>query len=266
MALCSHYSCLQYNEWALDYLIAMMLCPPTLQVHPRYSSMCINVNAFGLVLSRFMWSRAPITFSRSPSAYRELTALHHITCGWTLFQELIWACSPRMNGSFRDYHCDIRVCLPKAQELIASFFLRIQKLAHEIVFSCDFSGMQHELLHHFVQVLGKNMDDALTRGVILQCILQIKQLRRLPTHTPAPLPFTYHEVVILLRDGEITHYLAGRSLSSSLSNPTDIPGLHDPVAASSGGCSSNLRVSLWDSRTSPLTSSSWSPGMFTNSL
>jgi hypothetical protein len=100
MALCSHYSFLPYNESALDYLVTTTLCPPTLRGHPRYSSMCINFNAFGLVLHRFMWSRAPITFSRSPSAYHELNVLRHVTCGWTLFQELIWACSPHMNGSF----------------------------------------------------------------------------------------------------------------------------------------------------------------------
>jgi hypothetical protein len=193
--------------------------------------MCINFNAFGLVLHRFMWSRAPITFSRSPSAYHELTALRHVTCGWTLFQELIWACSPHMNGSFRDYRSDIRLCLPQAQELIASFFLRIQELSHEIELSRDCSGMQHELLHHFVQILGKNTDAGLTRGVILPCILQIKQLRRLPTHPTAPLPFTYHDVMLLLRDAEITHYVASRNASSFVNPVLEGTGMHDPVAA-----------------------------------
>jgi hypothetical protein len=88
--------------------------------------MCITFNAFGLILHCIMWSRAPITFTHSPSAYHDLTALIHVTCGWTLFQELVWACSPHKNGSFRDIRSNIRICLPKVQELIASFFLRIQ--------------------------------------------------------------------------------------------------------------------------------------------
>jgi hypothetical protein len=62
--------------------------------------MYINFTAFGLVLHRFMRIRALIMFNRSPSAYHELTALRYVTRGWTLFQELVWACSPHMNGSF----------------------------------------------------------------------------------------------------------------------------------------------------------------------
>jgi hypothetical protein len=72
-----------------------------------------------------------------------------------------------MNGSYQDYRSNIHICLPEAQLLIASFFLRIQELPHEIVLSRDCSGMQHELLHHFVQVLDKNTDAGLTRGAIL---------------------------------------------------------------------------------------------------
>jgi hypothetical protein len=37
--------------------------------------------------------------------------------------------------------------------------------------------------------------------------------------------------MILLCDADITHYVAGRSLSSSLSTPVDVSGLHNPVAA-----------------------------------
>jgi hypothetical protein len=80
MALCSHFSFTPYNEWGLDYLITTNLCPPELHVHPRYTMMCINFNAFGLVLHRFLWGGTPITFGRIPTVYHELTALHHITC------------------------------------------------------------------------------------------------------------------------------------------------------------------------------------------
>jgi hypothetical protein len=105
-----------------------------------------------------------------------------------------------MNGSFRDYRFDICTCTPNAQELVELFFLRVQELLHEITLSRDQSGMQHELLHHFVQVLGKNSDSGLTRSVLLPSILKIKQLRRSPTHPMLPLPFTFHDVLLILRD------------------------------------------------------------------
>jgi hypothetical protein len=86
MALCYHFSFTPYNEGGLDYLINATLFPPELCGHPRYTMMCINFNAFGLVLHRFLWVGTPITFGRSPTAYHELTALRHITCGWTILQ------------------------------------------------------------------------------------------------------------------------------------------------------------------------------------
>jgi hypothetical protein len=61
--------------------------PPALKGHPRYHTMCINFNAFGLVLHRFVWSGTPIKFGNVPASYHELTALHRLTSGWTLFQE-----------------------------------------------------------------------------------------------------------------------------------------------------------------------------------
>jgi hypothetical protein len=88
--------------------------------------MCINYNAFGLVLHRFPWGGTPITVGCSPTAYHELTALRHIACGWTLLQELTSASSPHMNGSFHDYRLNIHQCIPKAQEMSAVFCLRIQ--------------------------------------------------------------------------------------------------------------------------------------------
>jgi hypothetical protein len=139
--------------------------------------MCITFNTFGLVMHRFLCSGTPIKFGNSPASYHELTAFHHLDCGWTLLQELTWACSPHMNRPFRDYQLNIRLCLPNAHELISLFFLRIQELSHDITLSRDCSGMQHELLHHFVTVLGKNMDTGLTRAVLLPLILKIKQIR-----------------------------------------------------------------------------------------
>jgi hypothetical protein len=97
MAPCSHYSFSPYNEWALDYLVTTTLRPPALPGHPRYTRMCINYNVFRLVLHRFMWSGNSVTFSRSPIAYHDLTALQHIECGWTILQEFVWACIPHMN-------------------------------------------------------------------------------------------------------------------------------------------------------------------------
>jgi hypothetical protein len=76
---------------------------------------CINYNAFGLVLHRYLWSGIPVTFGPSPTVYHELAPFRQIKCGWTLLQEFVWACSPHMNGSFRDYRLDIRACIPKAQ-------------------------------------------------------------------------------------------------------------------------------------------------------
>jgi hypothetical protein len=97
-----------------------------------------------------------------------------------------------MNVPFCDCRMNIRLCLPKAQELIAFYFLHIQELSHEITVSRYCYGMQHELLHHFVTILSKNMNTGLTRAVILPFILKIKQLRCTPSHPAEPLPFTYH--------------------------------------------------------------------------
>jgi hypothetical protein len=69
MMLCYHYSFAPYIEWALDYLVTTTLCPPALQGHPRYQAMCINYNAFGLVLHSFLWSGTPISFGSCPASY-----------------------------------------------------------------------------------------------------------------------------------------------------------------------------------------------------
>jgi hypothetical protein len=114
---------------------------------------------------------------------------------------------------------------------IALYFLRVQQLSHDITISRDCSGMQHELLHHFVTIREKNMDTGLARAIILPCILKIKQLRRTPSHPAEPLPFTYHEVMIMLRDAEITHYTSGRGIGPTTQDFTPITGILDPVVS-----------------------------------
>jgi hypothetical protein len=91
--------------------------------------------------------------------------------------------------------------------------------------------MQHELLHHFFVSLGQNRDSGLTRSVLLSLILKIKQLRRLPTQPMAPLPFKYHEVIVLLHDAEIMHFQAGSTASSSYQHASNTPGVHDAFVA-----------------------------------
>jgi hypothetical protein len=149
------------------------------------------------------------------------------------FQEFTWNYSLHTNGPFHDCCINIQLCIPTTQELIALHFLHIQELSHEITLSQDCSGMQNELLHHFVTIPGKNMDTGLSRSIILPCILNIKQLPRTPSHPAEPLPFAYHEVMIMLRDTEITHvYLWLRSWSYH-------SGLHaHPRHTGPSGCSS----------------------------
>jgi hypothetical protein len=89
--------------------------------------------------------------------------------------------------------------------------------------------MQHELLHHFFTVLGNNMDTGLTRAVLLPCILKIKQLIQTISHLDEPLTFTYHDVMIMLRDAEITRYTPGRGIGPPTQKFTPIPGILDPV-------------------------------------
>jgi hypothetical protein len=134
-----------------------------------------------------------------------------------------------MNVSFHDYRLDIRTFTPKAQELIALLFICMQELSHEITLIHDQLGMQHEFLNHFVQALGKNSDSGLTRSVLLPSILKIKQLRRSPTHPMLPLPFTYHDVILMLRDAEITHFHTGTGSGLAQSFVNTTPGAHDPV-------------------------------------
>jgi hypothetical protein len=198
MTLCYHYSFAPYNEWALDYLVTTTLCPTEFHDHPRYLLMCIIFNAFGKVLHRFIWNGTKITFDKSPDAFHALTSLRHISCGWTLFQELLWARSPHTNGPFRDFLSNTVSCLPISGELIAIYVQRVQYISQKIYICQDKSGMQHELLHHFVYILSQNDASGLTRSVLLPHLLIIKQACRSPSHPAIPLPFTYHEVITIL--------------------------------------------------------------------
>jgi hypothetical protein len=134
-----------------------------------------------------------------------------------------------MNGSLRYYCLDICICTPKAQEFIALFFLRVQKLSHEITLSRDQSGMQHELLHHLFQALGNNIYSGLTLSVLLPSIIKIKQLRRSPTHHMLPLPCTYHDVLLMLRDAETMHFHTGNGSRLAQTVVNNTPGVHETV-------------------------------------
>jgi hypothetical protein len=221
-----------YNEWATDYPVTKTLCPPDLQGHPRYTAMCVNLNAFSLVLHHFIWTNSPIAFEGSLKSYHELTALlHGSTNGWTLLQEFIWSCSQYMNSPFWYYHHDIHLCFPNDNGLIDLVFLPIQELSHDIFLSRDISGMQHELLHNFVHNFSQNVDSGLTKYVLLNSLMIIKQLWRTPSHPKTPLPFTYHDVLSQLCDADITHFQARCSTTSIGSEPQHQDSVHDPIVA-----------------------------------
>jgi hypothetical protein len=71
----------------------------------------------------------------------------------------------------------------------------------------------------------------MTLSVLLPSILNMKQLRRSPTQPMIPFPFKYHDVLLMLRDAEITHFHTGSGLAQSFMNTTH--GVHDPAVAAS---------------------------------
>jgi hypothetical protein len=209
---------------------------PSFARPPAIHSNVCELQCFWLCTTPIIWTNNPIAFECSPNSYNELTALRHITCGCTLLQEFMWACSPHMNGPFRDYHQDIHICLPKATELIVLYFLRIQELSLEIFLGRYISGMQHKLLHHFVHNLIQNLDSGLTRSVLLTPFMGIKQLRRNRSHPTAPLHVTYHDVISQLRDANITHFQVRRSTSSVGDLQQHQDSLHDPIVDAAQLC------------------------------
>jgi hypothetical protein len=118
--------------------------------------MCITYNDYGQVIHRFSCSDTAISYDRSPLAYHELTDLDNLKCGWKLLQEWIWACSPHIRGTYHDYRALIHQMLPLANKLIVVYYRRAYELSREIILSHDATGMEHELLHHFVQTLSRN--------------------------------------------------------------------------------------------------------------
>jgi hypothetical protein len=152
-AMSVHYSFTPHAEWSESYLLTTFLCPPEMTHHPRYTTMRVTYNMYGQMLYRHLHSATIIDFSLCPNAYHELAALDSIKCGGQLLQEWVWSCSPHMNGLFRDFRHEIRQVLPVANELSFLFYHRTQDLAREIVLSLDATGMQHGLLHHFIQAL-----------------------------------------------------------------------------------------------------------------
>jgi hypothetical protein len=46
-----------------------------------------------------------------------------------------------------------------------------------------------------------------------------------------PLPYTYHDIIVLLHDADITHFQTGSKSASSHPNDSSIPGVHDTVFA-----------------------------------
>jgi hypothetical protein len=212
--VCVHYSFAPYAKWKVDYLLTTSLCPPEIVHHPRYQAMCINYNAYGQLLHRFLHNDTAITHDSSPLSYHELTALDNISCGWKLLQECIWACSPHMSGTYSDYRALVRQLLPLANELIVTYYHRVYELSREIRMSHIATGMQHELLHCFVQTLSLNGDHGYNLNSLQSFLIQIRDIQWSPTHAQDVLPFTYHAVLVILHLTEITPFHVTSSIKS----------------------------------------------------
>jgi hypothetical protein len=142
----------------MDYVVTNALCPAELIHHTRYTAMCVNYNDFEQVLHRHLHSESIITHSRSPSIYHELTALDGIKYDWELLQELIWACSPHINGIFQNWRASIHQLIYSVNTLILTYYHLVQDLLREILLSQDTTGMLYELIYHFVNIVCNNGD------------------------------------------------------------------------------------------------------------
>jgi hypothetical protein len=120
------------------------------------------VDAYGHILYLHLQSPLVISDERCPLAYQEFIALCSVTCGWSLFKELVFACSPHLRGTFRDYRLNIWQMLPVHNETILAYFQRTPDLSRKVTLARDASGMLHELLHHFLQALCANGDIGFT--------------------------------------------------------------------------------------------------------
>jgi hypothetical protein len=206
-ALSSHNSFDAYADWFPSYSVRNKLCPPSLHAHPRYLDLTCNVDACGQMLFIYLTTPYVISSERAPLAYHELVALRSESCGWSLFQAFVCAYSPHLGGSFRDYRLQIHSLLPIQHETILDFYKRPQDLAQEISLSRDASGIAHDLLHHYVVTLRANGDSGFTRTILTHYLRQIKQVRRNPQHIHAPIPFTFYDLQVELRDAGVTSFV-----------------------------------------------------------
>jgi hypothetical protein len=173
------------------------------------------VNAYCHILYLHLHSPLVISDERCPLACQECIALCSVICGWSLFQELVFACSPRLHGTFRDYRLNIRQLLPVQNETILAYFQRIQDLSHKITLARDTSGMLRELLHIFLQALCANGDSGVNRTTLSSYIRIIKRLHRDPQHITVALPFTFYDIQVELRGVGIVDFRALHALAAS---------------------------------------------------
>jgi hypothetical protein len=211
--LSSHESFEPYSQWTLHYSLMKSICAQSLSAHPRFQDLCCNVDAYGHILYLHLQSPLVISAERCPLAYQEFNALHSVTCGWSLFQELVFARSPHLRGTFHDYQLNIRQMLPVHNETILAYFQRTQDISREITLARDASDMLHELLHHFLQALCENGDSGFTRTTLSSFDHTIKRLRRDPQHINVALPFTFYDIQVELRDAGIINFRAPNALA-----------------------------------------------------
>jgi hypothetical protein len=212
-ALSFHKSFEPYSQWTLHYSLLESIYPQSLSVHPRFQYLCCNVDAYGHILYLHLQSPSVISAERCPLAYQECIALRSVTCDWSLFQELIFVCSPHLRGTFRDYRLNIQQILPVHNETILVYFQRTQDLSREITLARDASGMLHELLHHFLQALCANGESGFTRTTLSSFDRTIKRLRRDPQHITVALSFTFYDIQVELRDVGIITFRSPNTLA-----------------------------------------------------
>jgi hypothetical protein len=110
-----------------------------------------------------------------------------------------------MNGMFCDFHSMIQQLMPFAKDLIVPYYHKVHKLSQEIILSQDATGMQHKILHHFVQSLCHNGLYGFTHNTLYTFLILIRDLRRYPQHATQSLPSTFHYILSTLSLADITH-------------------------------------------------------------
>jgi hypothetical protein len=66
--------------------------------------------------------------------------------------------------------------MPFDNDMIVRYYHKVHKLSREIILSQDATGMQHELLHHFVQSLCHNGDHGFTHNTLHTFLVRIRDL------------------------------------------------------------------------------------------